>query len=124
MKRKVCVVTGTRADYGLLRWVMEDLRSAPSLQLQVVATGMHLAARFGLTCKDIEADGFVIDRRVEMLLDSDTSVAVSKSMGSPTRCRTWRPTSCWCLATGSRLCVPRWRPPWHVFRSPTSTAAS
>jgi GDP/UDP-N,N'-diacetylbacillosamine 2-epimerase (hydrolysing) len=81
MKRKVCVVTGTRADYGLLRWVMEDLRTAPSLQLQVVATGMHLAARFGQTSKDIEADGFVIDRRVEMLLDSDTPAGVAKSMG-------------------------------------------
>jgi GDP/UDP-N,N'-diacetylbacillosamine 2-epimerase (hydrolysing) len=81
MTRKLCVVTGTRADYGLLRWVMEDIRRTPGLRLQVVATGMHLSATFGQTWRDIESDGFAIDRRVEMLLDSDTPVGVTKSMG-------------------------------------------
>jgi GDP/UDP-N,N'-diacetylbacillosamine 2-epimerase (hydrolysing) len=81
MKRRVCVVTGTRAEYGLLRWVMEGIRSRPELELQVVATGMHLAPEFGLTYREIERDGFVIDRKVEMLLSSDTSMGLAKSIG-------------------------------------------
>ena len=79
--RKVCVVTGTRAEYGLLRWVMEEIRESASLELQVIATGMHLSPEFGLTYRDIEADGFRIDRKVEMLLSADTPSAISKSMG-------------------------------------------
>lgn len=79
--RKVCVVTGTRADYGCLRWVMEGVRKTPSLNLQIVATGMHLSPEFGLTYRDIELDGFSIDRKVEMLLSSDTPAGVAKSMG-------------------------------------------
>jgi GDP/UDP-N,N'-diacetylbacillosamine 2-epimerase (hydrolysing) len=81
MSRKSCVTTGSRADYGLLRWVMEGIRSAPDLELQVIATGMHLSPAFGLTYREIEDDGFLIDRRVEMLLNSDSSVGLSKSMG-------------------------------------------
>jgi GDP/UDP-N,N'-diacetylbacillosamine 2-epimerase (hydrolysing) len=81
MSSTICVVTGTRADYGLLRWVMEGIRQAPGLSLQVIATGMHLSPEFGLTYREIEKDGFVIDRKVEMLLSSDTPVGVSKSMG-------------------------------------------
>ena len=80
-QRKVCVVTGTRAEYGLLRWVMEEIRESASLELQVIATGMHLSPEFGLTYRDIEADGFRIDRKVEMLLSADTPSAISKSMG-------------------------------------------
>jgi GDP/UDP-N,N'-diacetylbacillosamine 2-epimerase (hydrolysing) len=79
--KKVCVVTGTRAEYGLLRWVMEGIKGSPQMRLQLIATGMHLSPEFGLTYRDIEADGFVIDRKVEMLLSSDTSVGVTKSMG-------------------------------------------
>ena len=81
MKRKVCVVTGTRADYGLLFWLMKGIASDPDLQLQLVATGMHLSPEFGLTYKLIENDGFCIDEKVEMLLSSDTPVGVAKSMG-------------------------------------------
>jgi len=81
MSRKICVVTGTRAEYGLLRWVMEGIRNAPDLQLQVIATGMHLSPEFGLTYREIEKDGFAIDRKVEMLLSSDTPVGLAKSMG-------------------------------------------
>ena len=81
MNRKICVVTGTRAEYGLLRWVMQGIKDDPDLTLQVVATGMHLSPEFGLTYRDIEADGFRIDRKVEMLTSSDTSVGVAKSMG-------------------------------------------
>ena len=79
--KKICVVTGTRADYGLLRWVMEGIRNSQELGLQVIATGMHLSPEFGLTYLEIEDDGFYIDYKVEMLLSSDTSVGISKSMG-------------------------------------------
>lgn len=78
---RVCVVTGTRAEYGLLRWLMEGIRDSDSLTLQVIATGAHLSPEFGLTYRDIEADGFIIDARVDMLLSGDTAVAVTKSMG-------------------------------------------
>ncbi len=81
MNRRICVVTGTRADYGLLRWVMEEIREMPGLDLQLVATGMHLSPEFGCTYRDIENDGFFIDHKVETLLSSDTPVGVSKSMG-------------------------------------------
>jgi len=79
--KKICVVTGTRAEYGLLRWVIEGIQESSSLKLQLIATGMHLSPEFGLTVEAIEADGFQIDRKVEMLLSSDTSVGVTKSMG-------------------------------------------
>ena len=79
--RRVCVVTGSRADYGLLRWVIEGIRDSSKLELQLVATGMHLSPEFGLTWREIEADGFMIDRRVETLLSSDTPVGIAKSMG-------------------------------------------
>jgi GDP/UDP-N,N'-diacetylbacillosamine 2-epimerase (hydrolysing) len=81
MNRKICIVTGTRAEYGLLRWVMEGVRQAPDLELQTVATGMHLSPEFGLTYQEIEKDGFHIDRKVEMLLSSDTPSGLAKSMG-------------------------------------------
>ncbi|NCJ07071.1 UDP-N-acetylglucosamine 2-epimerase (hydrolyzing) [Synechococcales cyanobacterium C] len=81
MSRKICVVTGTRAEYGLLRWVMKGIRQAPDLELQVVATGMHLSPEFGLTYREIEKDGFSIDRKIEMLLSSDTATGLAKSMG-------------------------------------------
>jgi GDP/UDP-N,N'-diacetylbacillosamine 2-epimerase (hydrolysing) len=81
MKRRICVVSGSRADYGLLRWPMEQIRASPDLELQLIATGMHLAPEFGLTCREIEADGFRIDRRLEVLVSSDTPVGVAKSMG-------------------------------------------
>ncbi|PLW82088.1 UDP-N-acetylglucosamine 2-epimerase (hydrolyzing) [Kineobactrum sediminis] len=81
MTRKVCVVTGTRAEFGLLRYLMEDIRQHPALELQVAVTGMHLSPEFGSTYQEIEAAGFIIDIKVEMLLSSDTSTAVTKSMG-------------------------------------------
>lgn len=81
MTRKICVVTGTRAEFGLLRWLMEEIRAASELELQVIATGMHLSPEFGSTYREIEEAGFRIDVKVEMLLSSDTSTAVTKSMG-------------------------------------------
>lgn len=80
-KRKICVVTGSRAEYGLLYWLMKEIQADPDLELQIVATGMHLSPEFGLTYQVIEADGFRIDAKVEMLLSSDTPVGVAKSLG-------------------------------------------
>ena len=79
--RKICIVTGTRAEYGLLYWLMKEIADDPKLQLQIIATGMHLSPEFGLTYRQIEADGFTIDAKVEMLLSSDTAVGIAKSMG-------------------------------------------
>lgn len=81
MKRKVCVVTGSRAEYGLLYWVLHDLRAATDIELQLVATGMHLAHEFGHTVDEIERDGFSIARRVDMLVSSDTPSGTAKSIG-------------------------------------------
>ncbi|MEQ8533930.1 MAG: UDP-N-acetylglucosamine 2-epimerase, partial [Imperialibacter sp.] len=81
MTRKVCVVTGTRAEFGLLRWLMGETREHSELELQVVATGMHLSPEFGSTYQEIEAAGFTIDAKIEMLLSADTYTAVTKSMG-------------------------------------------
>ncbi|GED67583.1 UDP-N-acetyl glucosamine 2-epimerase [Brevibacillus reuszeri] len=80
-KRKICVVTGTRAEYGLLYWLMREIQDDPELQLQIVVTGMHLSPEYGLTYQLIEQDGFVIDEKVEMLLSSDTSVGIATSLG-------------------------------------------
>ena len=80
-KRKICIVTGTRAEYGLLYWLMKEVDADPDLQLQIIATGMHLSPEFGLTYQQIEADGFTIDAKVEMLLSSDSPVGITKSMG-------------------------------------------
>lgn len=79
--RKICVVTGTRAEYGLLKRLMLALMDDPAFRLQIIATGMHLSPEFGLTYKVIEADGFTIDEKVEMLLSSDTPKGISKSIG-------------------------------------------
>lgn len=79
-KRKICVVTGTRAEYGLLYWLMKEIEADSDLELQIIATGMHLSPEFGLTYKEIEKD-FAIDKKIEMLLSSDTPVGISKSMG-------------------------------------------
>ena len=78
--RTICVVTGTRAEYGLLYWLMREIVQDPDLQLQVIATGMHLSPEFGLTYKDVEKD-FKIDKKIEMLLSSDTPIGITKSMG-------------------------------------------
>ena len=80
MKRKICVVTGTRAEYGLLYWLLKEIEADKELELQLIATGMHLSPEFGLTYKEIEKE-FKINKKIEMLLSSDTSVGISKSMG-------------------------------------------
>jgi GDP/UDP-N,N'-diacetylbacillosamine 2-epimerase (hydrolysing) len=78
--KKICVVTGTRAEYGLLYWLMKEIEADKELQLQLIVTGMHLSPEFGLTYKEIEKE-FKIDKKIEMLLSSDTSIGISKSMG-------------------------------------------
>ncbi|MDD3769791.1 MAG: UDP-N-acetylglucosamine 2-epimerase [Sulfuricurvum sp.] len=78
--KKICVVTGTRAEYGLLYWLMKEIEADPQFRLQLVVTGMHLSPEFGLTYKEIEKE-FRIDKKVEMLLSSDTAIGISKSMG-------------------------------------------
>jgi UDP-hydrolysing UDP-N-acetyl-D-glucosamine 2-epimerase len=83
-RRRICVVSGTRADYGLLHWLMRDLRDDHAVELQLAVTGMHLSPEFGLTYRVAEADGFEIAAKVEMLLSGDTPVAVAKSMGLAT----------------------------------------
>lgn len=79
--RKVCVVTATRAEYGLLKCLLEDINLDDVLQLQIISTGTHLSPEFGLTNQQIEADGFHVDKKIEILLSSDTAIGVSKSMG-------------------------------------------
>lgn len=79
--RKICVVTGSRAEYGLLSGLMKQIAASEALQLQVIATNMHLSPEFGLTYKEIEADGFRIDKKIEMLLSSDTPAGTAKSVG-------------------------------------------
>ena len=78
--RKICVITGTRAEYGLLYWLIKEIEEDQDLELQLIVTGMHLSPEFGLTYKEIEKD-FLIDKKIEMLLSSDTPVGISKSMG-------------------------------------------
>jgi UDP-N-acetylglucosamine 2-epimerase len=78
--KKICLVTGSRAEYGLLYWLLKGIQEDPALELQLIVTGMHLSPEFGLTWQQIEQDGFSINRKIEVLLSSDTAVAISKSM--------------------------------------------
>ena len=79
--KKISIVTGTRAEYGLLKPVIEKVNHAGTMELQLVVTGMHLSPEFGLTYREIEQDGYPISAKIEMLLSSDTGVGVTKSMG-------------------------------------------
>lgn len=79
--RTICVVTGTRADYGLLQWVMDCIRRDSTLRLQIIATGMHVSPDFGLTYRDIESDGFTINCKLDILTSDDSPVGIAKSIG-------------------------------------------
>ncbi len=79
--RKITVVTVARSDYGILLPVLRAIAADPELHLRLAVSGMHLSPEFGLTYQAIEADGFTIDDRVEMLLSSDTPEGIAKSMG-------------------------------------------
>jgi|TARA_B100001093_G_C26809815_1_gene1007077 GDP/UDP-N,N'-diacetylbacillosamine 2-epimerase (hydrolysing) len=78
-KRKICVVTGSRAEYGLLYWILKEVEADKNLKLQLIVTGMHLSSKFGLTYKEIEKD-FKIDKKIDMQLSFDTSLGISRSM--------------------------------------------
>lgn len=78
-KRKFCIITGSRAEYGLFYWLMKEIEENPNLELQIIATNMHLSPEFGLTYKQIEADGFKINKKIENLLSADSDVAICKS---------------------------------------------
>ena len=80
IKRKICVITGSRAEYGLLYWLIKEINSDDELELQLIATGMHLSPEFGSTYREIEKN-FKINKKIEMDLSSDTSQSISKSMG-------------------------------------------
>ena len=80
MARRICVVTGSRAEYGVVYWVLRELRDDPAFALQLVVTGMHLAAEFGHTVDEIEKDGFAIDKRVDMLVAGDSPAATARSI--------------------------------------------
>lgn len=79
--RKICVVTATRAEYGLLKCLLDDINHAPDLELQLLVTGTHLTPEFGYTVAQIIADDMAITKKIEILLSSDSPVGVSKSMG-------------------------------------------
>ncbi|MBO6960196.1 MAG: UDP-N-acetylglucosamine 2-epimerase (hydrolyzing) [Prochlorococcus marinus CUG1438] len=80
-RKKICVVTGTRAEYGLLRWIIRGIHESKDLDLILIVTGSHLSPEFGLTVNEIKSDGYLISDKVEMLLSSDTPTAISKSIG-------------------------------------------
>jgi UDP-N-acetylglucosamine 2-epimerase (non-hydrolysing)/GDP/UDP-N,N'-diacetylbacillosamine 2-epimerase (hydrolysing) len=80
-KRRICVITGSRAEYGILQRLIRAIADDPELELQLVATGSHLVPEFGLTYRAIEADGFAIDRKIEIHLASDTALGMAKSVG-------------------------------------------
>ncbi len=78
-KRKICVVTGSRAEYGLLYWLIKEVEADQDLELQLIVTGMHLSSKFGLTYKQIEKD-FKINKKIDMQLSSDSNQGIAKSM--------------------------------------------
>ncbi len=81
MVKRICVITGTRAEYGLLKPLIMKMIDDKEIDLKLVVTGMHMSTEFGLTYKLIEEDGIVIDEKIEILLSSDSHVATSKAMG-------------------------------------------
>ncbi|MGH4120721.1 UDP-N-acetylglucosamine 2-epimerase [Clostridium sp.] len=81
MKRKIAVITGTRADYGIFYHVLKEIEKHELLELKLIVCGMHLCPEFGMTINEIESDGFVISDKFETILASDTGAAMAKSIG-------------------------------------------
>jgi GDP/UDP-N,N'-diacetylbacillosamine 2-epimerase (hydrolysing) len=81
MRKIISILTATRAEYGLLKPIIQKLNLLPEFDVRVVVTGMHLSSEFGLTYKEIEHDDIIIDKKIEILLNSDSPAAVSKTMG-------------------------------------------
>lgn len=84
MSRRICVMTATRAEYGLLYWLLCALRDDPAIELQLVVAGAHLSPAHGMTVTQIEADGFAIDARVDLHLGDDSPVGVARSLAAAT----------------------------------------
>jgi N-acetylneuraminate synthase/UDP-hydrolysing UDP-N-acetyl-D-glucosamine 2-epimerase len=84
MKKKICFITGSRAEYGLLYWLMKEVKGEPSFQFQLVVTGAHLSEQFGSTYKTIEEDGFAIDRKIPILSSDNTSLGVAEALARAT----------------------------------------
>lgn len=80
--RKVCVVTGSRAEYGLLYPILKEIENRKKLSLQLVATTMHLSDEFGMTYKQIESDGFTIDEKIDNLTELNSNTSMAKSSGA------------------------------------------
>ena len=78
-KRKICIVTGSRAEYGLLYWIIKEVEADKDLELQLIVTGMHVSSEFGFTYKEIKKD-FKVDKKINMHLSSDTSIGITTSM--------------------------------------------
>jgi UDP-N-acetylglucosamine 2-epimerase (non-hydrolysing) len=81
MKRTIAVFTGSRADYGLLFWLMKDIQASDHLSLQILVSGMHLSVKHGDTWRDIEKDGFRIDQGVDLHLDGDQALDIAQAVG-------------------------------------------
>lgn len=81
MKKLICIVTGSRAEYGLLNPIIKQLIATDSFELKIVATGTHLSEDFGLTYKEIEADGISVDAKIDVLQNDDSNKAMSKALG-------------------------------------------
>ena len=79
--KKICIVTGTRAEYGLLKPIIAKVQESEKLELHLIITGAHLSEEFGYTYKEIEKDGYIKNYKIEMLMSSDSSVGITKSMG-------------------------------------------
>lgn len=84
MIRRICIVTATRAEYGLLYWLLDELRADASVELQLIVAGAHLSERFGMTVRQIENDGFAITARVPMPLDDDSAIGVTQALAAAT----------------------------------------
>src|ERR1700721_3633035 len=84
MKRKIAVVTSSRADYSHLYWPLKELSAKDDIDLRIVALGSHLSPEFGNTAKEIERDGFKIASKIECLLSSDTDLGMAKTIGLAT----------------------------------------
>ena len=79
---KVCVITSARSEYGLMRWLMEDIKRSDDFQLQIIVTGAHLIKNFGLTYREIESDGFTIDVKIPFQLDKTDAVSIGQATGA------------------------------------------
>ena len=80
-KRKICVITGSRAEYGLLKRTMNLIQNSKFLELQIIVTGMHLVEKFGKTVNEIKNDNFIIDKEIDVLMGNDDPKSISKSIG-------------------------------------------